>query len=164
MRPALATAVGLSLLALASCGDGSSPETADTTPAGPAAKRLTADEQALVTRSDRTVERYCGHLALSLTGRRKPPSAEEQVRAFAATDRLIELAQEKPAAPLETGVEMGLFLGDLAEDLEGSNCDSRLVERIDQGLATLPRLSVTPPAPQSAGRTRVLSVSVLFPA
>ena len=55
MRPALATAVGLSLVAIASCGDGGSPETAGTTPAGAAAKRLTAAEQALVTRSDRTV-------------------------------------------------------------------------------------------------------------
>jgi hypothetical protein len=140
MRPALATAVGLSLVAIASCGDGGSLETAGTTPpTGAAAKRLTAGEQALVTRSDRTVERYCGRLALSLTGRRRPPSAEEQVRAFAATDRLIELARRKPAAPLETGLEMRLFLGDLAEDLEGSNCDPRLVERIDQALATLPQ-------------------------
>ena len=139
MRPALATAVGLSLLAIASCGDGGSPGTAGTTSGGAAAKRLTADEQSLVTRSDRSVERYCGKLALSLTGQRKPPSVEEQSRAFAATDRLIELAREKPAARVDTGVDMGLFLGDLAEDLEGSNCDSRLVERIDQGLATLPQ-------------------------
>ena len=139
MRPALATAVGLSLLAIASCGDGDSSGAAGTTFAGAAAKRLTADEQSLVTRSDRSVERYCGKLALSLTGQRKPHSASEQGRAFAATDRLIELAGRKPAAPTETGLEMGLFLGDLAEDLEGSNCDSRLVERIDQALATLPR-------------------------
>ena len=139
MRPALATAVGLSLLAIASCGDGDSSGAAGTTSTGAAAKRLTADEQSLVTRSDRTVERYCGKLALSLTGQRKPPSVEEQSRAFAATDRLIELAREKPAARVDTGVDMGLFLGDLAEDLEGSNCDSRLVERIDQGLATLPQ-------------------------
>ena len=139
MRLALATAVGLSLLAVASCGDGDSSGAAGTTFAGAAAKRLTADQQAVVTRSDRTVERYCGKLALSLTGQSKPPSASEQGRAFAATDRLIELARRKPAAPLETGLEMELFLGDLAEDLEGSNCDSRLVERIDQALATLPR-------------------------
>jgi len=139
MRPALATAVGLSLMAIASCGDGGSPGTAGTTPAGTAAKRLTADEEAFVTRSDRTVKLYCGRLALSLTGQSKLPSAEEQRRAFAATDRLIELAREKPAAPLETGEDMGLFLGDLAEDLEGSNCDSRLVERLDQALATLPQ-------------------------
>ncbi|MEK6272328.1 MAG: hypothetical protein AABM42_06740 [Actinomycetota bacterium] len=126
-------------MAIASCGNGDSPGTAGTTPTGSAAKRLTADEQALVTRSDRTVGRYCGHLVLSLTGQSKPPSAEEQGRAFAATDRLIELAREKPAAPLKTGLDMGLFLGDLAEDLEGSNCDQRLVERIDQALATLPQ-------------------------
>jgi hypothetical protein len=139
MKPAVATAVALSLLAIASCGDDGSPGTAGATPAGAAAKRLTAAEQALVTRSDRAVSRYCGELALSLTGQRKPPSAEEQGRAFAATDRLIELAREKPAARVQPGVDTELFLGDLAEDLEGSNCDPRLVERIDQALATLPR-------------------------
>jgi hypothetical protein len=139
MRPALVTAVGLSLLAIAACGDDGSPGTSGTTPAGAAAKRLTAAEQALVTRSDRAVSRYCGEFALSLTGERKPPSAEEQARVFAATDRLIELAREKPAARVQPGVDTELFLGDLAEDLEGSNCDSRLVERIDQALATLPR-------------------------
>ena len=97
-------------------------------------------------RSELAVQRYCGKLALSLTGQGKPPSAEEQSRAFVATDRLVELASEKPVAPLDTGVEMGLFLGDLAEDLEGSNCDSRLVERIDQALATLPQpMAAEPP-------------------
>jgi hypothetical protein len=139
MRPALVAVVALALVAFTSCGDGGSPDAAGTTTTGAAAKRLTAAEQALVTRSQRTVQHYCGKLALSLTGQGKPPSAEEQSRAFVATDRLIELASEKPVAPLDTGLEMGLFLGDLAEDLEGSNCDSRLVERIDQGLATLPQ-------------------------
>jgi hypothetical protein len=130
----------LVLVALAACGDGGSPDAAGTTTTtGAAAKRLTAAEQSLVSRSERSVQRYCGKLALSLTGQGKPPSAEEQSRAFVATDRLIELASEKPVAPLDTGLEIGLFLGDLAEDLEGSNCDSRLVERIDQGLATLPQ-------------------------
>jgi hypothetical protein len=139
MRPAAAAAVGLSLMAIASCGNGESPQTAGTTPTGAAARRLTSAEQTLVVRSDRTVQRYCGKLALSVTGRARPPSAEEASRAFAATDRLIELARAKPAASIENGVEMELFLGDLAEDLEGSNCDSRLVERIDQALATLPQ-------------------------
>jgi hypothetical protein len=139
MRPAAAAAVGLSLIAIASCGNGESPQTGDTTPTGAAARRLTSAEQALVDRSERTVQRYCGKLALSLTGRARPPSAEEASRAFAATDRLIELARAKPAASLENRVEMGLFLGDLAEDLEGSNCDARLVQRIDQALATLPQ-------------------------
>ena len=139
MRPAAAAAVGLSLMAIASCGNGESPQTAGTTPTGAAARRLTSAEQALVARSERTVQRYCGKLALSLTGQARPPSAEEASRAFAATDSLIELARAKPAASIENGVEMELFLGDLAEDLEGSNCDSRLVERIDQALATLPQ-------------------------
>jgi hypothetical protein len=124
---------------IAGCGDGESTESATTTTAGSGAKRLTGAEQALVTRSDRAVERYCGRLALAVTGQGRPPSAQEQSRAFAATDRLIELARRKPGAPLDTGLQMGLFLGDLAEDLEGSNCDPRLVQRIDQALATLPQ-------------------------
>jgi hypothetical protein len=140
VRPALALAVGLSVVSVvAGCADGDSTESATTTTAGSGAKRLTGAEQALVTRSDRAVKRYCGRLALAVTGQGKPPSAEEQSRAFAATDRLIELARRKPGAPLDTGLQMGLFLGDLAEDLEGSNCDPRLVQRIDQALATLPR-------------------------
>jgi hypothetical protein len=138
MRPAVAAAVGLSLLAIASCGNGESPQGAGTTATGAAARRLTSAEQALVARSERTVQRNCGKLALSVTGQARPPLPEDASRAFAATDRLIELAHAKPAASIENGVAMGLFLGDLAEDLEGSNCDSRLVERIDQALATLP--------------------------
>ena len=138
MRWVLATAVGLTVLALVSCGDGDSPQPAGTAARGAEAKRLTRDEQALVTGSERAVQRYCGKLALSAIGQGKPPSSSEQARAFAATDRLIELASEKPAAPLENGERMGLFLGDLAEDLEGSNCDPRLVQLIEQALATLP--------------------------
>jgi hypothetical protein len=139
MKVAVATAVGLSLVAIASCGDGDSSSSGDKTSDGAAAKRLTGAEQTLVKQSERTVQRYCGQLALSVTGQGRPPSVAEQARALAATDRLINLTRSKPAAPLESGVDMELFLGDLAEDLEGSNCDQRLVERIDQALATLPQ-------------------------
>src|SRR5687768_3353528 len=99
MRLALVVVAGLALVAIAACGDGGSPDAAGTTTTGAAPKRLTAAEQALVTRSQRAVQRYCGKLALSLTGQGKPPSAQEQSRAFVATDRLIELANVKPAAP-----------------------------------------------------------------
>jgi hypothetical protein len=139
MRPPLAAAVAVVLLAIAACGDGGSPQSASTTVSGAAAKRLTAAEEIAVRRSERAVHGYCGKLALSAIGQGNPPSATEQAEAFAATDRLIELARSKPTAPLESGVRMSLFLGDLAEDLEGSNCDQRLIERIDQALATLPR-------------------------
>jgi hypothetical protein len=138
MRFALAAAVGLALAAIASCGDGDSPMTPSTTD-GEGSKRLTSAEQALVSRSERAVQRYCGKLALSLTGQGRPPSVSEQARAFAATDDLIELARSKPAAPVEGGADMGFFLGDLAEDLEGANCDQRLVQRLDLALATLPQ-------------------------
>ena len=140
MRTGLVAALVLVLLALGGCGGGGdSAETPGTAPASAEGRRLTAEERHLALQSRGAVGRYCAEQALSLSGRRKPPSAEDQARVFAATDRLIELAREKPAARVEPGVDTELFLGDLAEDLEGSNCDPRLVERIDQGLATLPQ-------------------------
>jgi hypothetical protein len=139
MRRALAVALGLGLLALGACGGDGSSGPAGTGPAPTQARRLNTGEQQLVARSNRIVERYCAKLALSVTGQRRRPSAEEQARAFAATDRLIELVREKPAARLETGEGLALFLGDLTEDLEGSNCDPRLVQRLDQALAALPQ-------------------------
>jgi hypothetical protein len=36
------------------------------------------------------------------------------------------------------GETMRQVLGDTAEDLEGTNCSSGLVARLDQGLASLP--------------------------
>jgi hypothetical protein len=139
MRFAFVAAVGLSLVAASSCGDGGSPDTTSTTADGAVVRRLTAAEQALVRRSERDVQRYCGRLALAAIGQGRPPSAEEQRRAFAGTDSLIELARRKPVARVESGADLGLFLGDLAEDIEGGNCDQRLVERIDLALATLPQ-------------------------
>jgi hypothetical protein len=138
MRLGLAAALLVALLSLVACGDDGSQggNGAENPPSQ--ARRLTGHEQELVTRSDRIVERYCARLALSLTGQRRPPSARQQARAFAATDRLIGLAREKPAARVETGGDVALLLADLAEDLEGSNCDPRLVQRLDQGLAALP--------------------------
>lgn len=140
MRLGLTAALGLALLSLvvAACGEDSSQGGSNAGNPPSQARRLTEHEQELVTRSDRNVERYCARLALSLAGQRRPPSPEEQARAFAATDRLIGLAREKPAARLETGGDVALFLADLAEDLEGSNCDPRLVQRLDQALAALP--------------------------
>ncbi len=36
------------------------------------------------------------------------------------------------------GTTPRLALGDIAENLEGTNCDPRLVAQIDEALATLP--------------------------
>jgi hypothetical protein len=59
-------------------------------------------------------------------------------RVNAALNELIELARAKPEAPAPAGGSVRLALGDIAENLEGTNCDPRLVERIDAVLADLP--------------------------
>src|SRR5919108_3611371 len=105
MRLGLTAALGLALLSLvvAACGEDSSQGGSNAGNPPSQARRLTEHEQELVTRSDRNVERYCARLALSLAGQRRPPSAEEQGRGFAATDRLIGMARGKPAPRLGTG-------------------------------------------------------------
>lgn len=84
------------------------------------------------------VQEHCAIVARYLAGRRAPPTAEEFERVVAALDRLAERAELSPQATIADGSTPRLALGDIAEDLEGSNCDSRLVDRIDTALAGLP--------------------------
>ena len=52
--------------------------------------------------------------------------------------RLAALAAQAPEAGTPDGTTPRLALGDIAENLEGTNCDSRLVARIDEALGSLP--------------------------
>jgi len=54
---------------------------------------------------------------------------------FAAAGALIGLARRKPTAELDVNQDLRLFLGDVLENLEGSNCDPRMVARLQAGLA-----------------------------
>lgn len=49
------------------------------------------------------------------------------------------LAAAKPTAPLGAGQDLRLFVTDVAENLEGSNCDPRMIARLERGLARIPR-------------------------
>lgn len=52
--------------------------------------------------------------------------------------RLADRAELSPEETISDGSTARLALGDLAENLEGTNCDSRLVELINERLAELP--------------------------
>jgi hypothetical protein len=119
-------------------GDEGSPATTETSPPTLREQRLTAEERDLARRSEREIAAYCRRLALSVAGERKSPSPRQEASAFAAADRLIGLARRKPAAEIETGVDLRLKLGDIAENLEGSNCDPRIVARLEAGFASVP--------------------------
>jgi hypothetical protein len=126
------------VLAAAGCGEGED-DSASTAaaPSDPAAP-LTAAERDALDRGEAAILRYCRARALSLTDPDERPTVGKQARALEAVDAMVALASEKPAARVGPRVDLLLYLGDLAEDLEGSNCDPQIVTRLDEGLAALP--------------------------
>jgi hypothetical protein len=139
-RPRLTAAV-LVTVALAGCG-GTDEDEGEDQPPGTTVKvessRLTAEERRLVRRSEASIVAYSRRAAVAVTGARSPPSARERGQALQSVDRLLELAAEKPTATVARGVDVRLFTGDLAENLEGANCDPAVIDRIEAGLASLP--------------------------
>ena len=64
-------------------------------------------------------------------------SARRRLRRYCAAFPLA-LAARKPTAPVGPGQDLRLFVGDVAENLEGSNCDPRLIGRLEEGLGSIP--------------------------
>jgi hypothetical protein len=144
-RTGLISAVLLCALLGAGCGDDdSSPApateaTPELTPTSPPAATppLSASGMRVIQRARDTVSAHCRQVADALAeGAPPPPGGFE--RATAALDELARLAAEQPDAEAEDGTTPRLALGDIAENLEGTNCDARLVARIDEALAVLP--------------------------
>jgi hypothetical protein len=120
---------------LAGCGEDDDLTSTTTTSA---AGGLTSSERDLLVDSEDAIVDYCRRRALALTDPQKRPTAGQQASALEAVDAMVSLASEKPDAKVGQGVEVSLFLGDLTENLEGSNCDPLIVGRLQQGLASLP--------------------------
>ena len=132
--------------ALAGCGDdersGSGASSVGTSNGGTSPRkpeRLSAAEQSDVREAQVEIRSYCHELTLYLARRRGAPTGRETERAYAAVDRLAEIARDKPAAAQGAGGRtVRDLLGDIAEDLEGSNCASNVEQRIEKALAALP--------------------------
>jgi hypothetical protein len=126
---------------LAGCGSGDDEESAEaplTVPVGSErSEELTAGEAAVLVRTERSVNAYCRRVA-AVIARGSAPSAEDFARVNAALEELYALAAERPDAVTAAGRSPMDALGAIAEDLEGTNCDPRLVARIDARLAVLP--------------------------
>jgi hypothetical protein len=146
-RPRLLGAVLLAGLALAACGESDDGGTTGPTPADTApAQTLTEMRRsgplspagvAIIRRAQEEVAIYCRKVARGLTGG-DAPTPRDLERVTAALDELAELASRQPEAQTDDGTTPRLALGDIAENLEGTNCDPRLVARIDEALAMLP--------------------------
>ncbi len=137
------TVLAALLLGAPGCGDEAPPEQPSTVQApepAPAAEpaALTRRERDLLTVYDRRINAHCVRVARSLVDPKAAPSAGQEARAFAAADSLVALAAAKPDAPLGAGQDTRLFLADVLENLDGSNCDPAMASRLAQGLAQIP--------------------------
>ena len=117
----------------AGCG-GSDAEPARTQP--PA--KLTAAERRLITTYEGRIQAHCVRVARSLADPRAAPSPREERSAFEAADALAALAASKPTAMVDVGQDLRLYLSDVVENLEGSNCDPRMLARLERALAAIP--------------------------
>ena len=129
--------IGALLAATVLAGCGEDEDLASTTTTSSPAE-LTGSERDLLADSEAAIVDYCRRRALGLTDSDERPTAAQQARALDAVDAMMGLAREKPEAEVMPGVEVSLFLGDLTENLQGSNCDPQIVARLDAGLASLP--------------------------
>jgi hypothetical protein len=129
--------VAIALLAgsVAGCGGGGDDGAAATVPRpGP----LSAGQRRQVDRAEQRIAAYCRRYGRSVGQGRGAPPAGAQRRGFAATDELIALARQNPQGVVRPGLDLRTLLGDVAENLEGSNCDPRLVARLERALTLLP--------------------------
>ena len=144
MRTALLAALAAALLPIAAgCGgdpaqEPAAQEPAAQAPAAQAPQTLTAKERRLVGSYERAIESHCVRVARSLVDPGAAPSRRQQEDAFAAADELVALAASKPTAPYGPGQDLRLFVSDVVENLDGSNCDPRMIGRLEQGLAGIP--------------------------
>jgi hypothetical protein len=101
-------------------------------------RRLSRSEESIVSRAQASTFSYCGKLARYLAGKGKLPTEDEDQKVDDDLDRLIALAREKPDARSQRGDTPRLVLGDIAEDLEGSNCSAGFEQKLERALAELP--------------------------
>ena len=135
---ALAAVLAVTSVALApGCGE-SATEQGGTSSAVAEPSRLRPKERRLLDVYERQIQAHCVRVARSLVDPRAGPSPRQEAEAFAAADELVALVARKPTAPFGPGQDLRLFLSDVVENLEGSNCDPRMVGRLEQGLAEIP--------------------------
>ena len=85
-------------------------------------EQLSAGEQAAVRKAQVEIQSYCRELTLYLARRRGPPTEDETGRATARGPARRDRTREAGCDQRQSGRTVRELLGDIAEDLEGSNC------------------------------------------
>ena len=112
------------------CGAGCGEEESSPRPV-PVDGPLTAQERRIEDRSVREIREFCRGVARYLAGSGDPPQQDDAVQ---AARRIAALARRKPEARYEGSQTARGLAGDLAEDLEGTNCSRILVVELERGL------------------------------
>ncbi len=119
-------ATALAVCCVAGCGEEKS-----SPPPAPVDTPLTVQERRSEDRSVAAIRAFCREVARYLAAGGEPPQPDEAV---AGARRIAALARRKPEARYEGSQTARGLAGDLAEDLEGTNCSRLLVTELERGL------------------------------
>ena len=133
LRHASPVILACSAIVLGACGeDGGAPGPVAAAPPEP--QTVTADERRLLEAYDRRIAAHCLRVNRSVVDPGAAPTERQVASAFEAARKLLALAADKPEAPLGAGQDVRLFVSDVIENLEGSNCDPRMIGVLEAGL------------------------------
>jgi hypothetical protein len=140
-------------LALAACGDDEKPgdrtgttgagstattgATGATTPRAPPA-RLSARGRRTLRAAQTAVARYCRKVGLAALRRARPPTPADLERVEKRLQALVRVGKSQPTALTPAQRTVREAIGDILEDVEGSNCPGPINQRLAEAVAALP--------------------------
>lgn len=98
---------------------------------------MSAAEERRLRALESRIGAHCVQIAQALVEPEARPAPAEEAAAFKAADDFVDIVRSKPTALIDEGQDLRLFLGDVIENLEGANCDPRMIVRLEEGLASL---------------------------
>ena len=124
-------------VSLGGCGGDEDVAPSSPTAAPPGPQAVTPGERRRLEAYDQRIATHCLRVSRSIVDPAAAPTRRQTVAAFDAARSLLALADAKPAAPLGAGQDVRLYVSDVIENLEGSNCDPRMIAVLEEGLAQI---------------------------
>jgi hypothetical protein len=135
MRRALSTTAAVLLAALLAAGPGCG-DNDSAAPKPPS--RLSPEEQVVLQDAQQAVRRYCRKVGLYILRQGRAPTPADLEQVDARLGPLVAIGRERPAALSSSQRTVRESIGDLIEDVEGSNCSGPIQQRLDAAIAEIP--------------------------
>jgi hypothetical protein len=113
-------------VALAGCGGGASDQ------------QLSTKEKSKAASAESALSSYCRKGRLFLLGKRGPLSASDFQLVNSRLNELFSLARQKPDALYQEEETLRELLGNMAEELEATNCSPNLEQELNRAFNSLP--------------------------